>query len=131
MSTREAKLMKLMQDHPRLSTRRYAELAVEQGLVEEIDAKELVLREVCKDVRKVARSSKSDPQNAFVSLMIGDEDGETEEVYAPAAAVTKDEAQRVLDDYGQRAEGLVKRAFIFRDYWNGAPFNYQLQFNWG
>jgi hypothetical protein len=131
MAAHENKLLELMRENPRLSSRRYAEMALEQGIVDAVDSKELVLRELQKSVRHAARSSKSDPELAFVSLTADTGDGSKEEVYLPAAACTKAEAQRVLDNYGDRVHGLVTRATAFRDYWNDKPFGYQLKIHWG
>jgi hypothetical protein len=121
------KLTELMTKHPRKTSREYAEMAAARGMADDIDADELLVREIQKSIRHLVRDSKSDPELAFVS--IASKDGE--EVYAPAQVCTKAEAQKVLDNYASRIEGTVKRAMKLRDYWNGKPFSYQLRFNWG
>lgn len=126
-----AKLQALMEENPRLPSRRYAEMAAEEGLANDIDGDELRLQEIQKYVRRIARNSKADPQLAIVSFISPNRDGEPEEVYAPAKVCTKIEAQRVLDDYGSRIEGSIKRATQLLDYWNAKPFGYQLTFSWG
>ncbi len=121
------KIQALMSENPRKTSREYAEMAIAQGLADDIDGDELRVREVQKSVRQIASDSKSDPQFAFVS--VSKKDGE--DVYAPAPVCTKVEAQQVLDNYSSKIEGTVRRASQLCDYWNAKPFNYQLRFNWG
>lgn len=124
------KLYSLMESNPRLTSRQYAELAEKTGLADDIDARELRLREIQKEIRRIVRDSKRDPQMAFVSIT--EQHGDSvDDIYVPAKACTAKEAQRVLDDYATDIDGTYRRAMAFRDYWNGTPFNYQLQFNWG
>lgn len=125
------KLHALMDENPRLTSRQYAELAVKNGLAEDIDPNELMLREVQKDVRRIVRESKSDPEFAFVSVTEDRTGGGAEPVYIPAKACTAKEAQRVLDDYASDVDGLMTRAMRLKDYWNSDPFQYQLTFNIG
>jgi hypothetical protein len=124
-------LRELMESHPRLGSREYAELAIEHGIAAQLDANELLLREMQKEVRRIVRETKSDPQLAFVSISEACDDGTVKEVYLPAQVCTKTEAQRVIDKGIARIEGESRNLKSLVEMWNGPGFGYQLSLPWG